>query len=59
MPRPRSLGATFLIWQVDLAMPKLILMAAVIDAVGARGVQYVRTMGNCEGVAVAERLWRE
>lgn len=45
--------------EVDLAMPKLILMAAVIEAVGARGVQYVRTMGNCEGVAVAERLWRE
>ena len=40
-------------------MPKLILMAAVIDAIGARGVRYVRTMGNCEGVAVSGRLWHE
>ncbi len=59
MPHPRTLGATFLRVLVDLPMRTLIVRAGVIEGVGARGVQYVRTMGNCEGVAVAERLWRE
>ena len=41
----------------DLIMPKLVLLHAMLNRLGASRVRNILTMGNCEGVLLCDELW--
>ena len=38
-------------------MPKLVLLHAMLNRLGASRVRNILTMGNCEGVLLCDELW--
>lgn len=44
--------------EAAMAVPKLCLLYAVMEAVGLSLVHYAPTMGSCEGVLLTEELWQ-